>query len=247
MLKLLFVTPAYQRFELSDICFRQRAWAIERLKENGIEAQCVVIADDKNIDIALKYGFNVVVRDNTWLGRRFNDGYEHAAKNDYDYVFPVGSDSWVDPNWLYSLPFEDELDSIVASRYYAMVRRDAGERQTLFIPVRHGVSYVVPVNRYKEVNGGRPCRDDIERGCDNSFYSAIYPIKVRFRESHSLETVAFQSYPQITEYDKIFKRWGISKDDKPFEELRLWYPNDLVNDMQRFYERQPQQAVAALA
>ena len=44
-----FVTPAWRRYELSAVCFDQRAAVIKTLAAAGIEAHCVVIADDGNL------------------------------------------------------------------------------------------------------------------------------------------------------------------------------------------------------
>jgi hypothetical protein len=64
---------------------------------------------------------------------------------------------------------------------------------------------------------------------------SMYPVKVQFREVHALETVAFQSSIQITNYQKIHVKWGIDRHSDPWSELKLWYPANLVNEMQNFY------------
>lgn len=92
-----FVTPAWQRYELSELCFDQRRHVIDSLAEQGIAAKCVVIADDGNLDLARDRGFEVVAQDNQWLGRKFNDGMEYAFRNGASRVVPIGSDSWIDP------------------------------------------------------------------------------------------------------------------------------------------------------
>lgn len=238
---LWFVTPAYQRYHLTSICLAQRKHAIAQLAEHGINAHCVVVADDDNIDIARELDFDVVEVPNDWLGKKFNDGYEYAAKQGADFVFPVGSDSWVDARWVVN---HLAVDRIVGSRFYTMMRNDGLERNTLFVPFRQGVHYVVPTALMKKFNY-RPVRDDIMRGCDNSFYSCLYPVKVVYNEVHALESVAFQSLDnQITSYERIYKRWGTETTNDPFTELFMWYPDHLVHGIQAYYSKTILEAIA---
>jgi len=233
---LYFSTPAWGRYELSALCFAQRADAIERLAANGIEARCVVIADDANLEIAREYGFDVVERDNQWLGRRFNDGYAHALANGATHVFPVGSDSWVDPAFLYGML--DDQESVVASRHYAHVDQFGLNRQRLWIPINHGVSYVVPA-RMLAACGGRPCREKIGRGCDTATWQTLVKTvdpPVVFSEAHELETVAWRSDVGITQYEGL-RRWAVEETAQPFAGLVAHYPRRLVDAMQRHYDR----------
>src|ERR1051325_10020747 len=97
---LWFVTPAWQRYELSAVCFDQRLLVMDALRAAGVEAQCVVVADDENLDLARERGFARVEQDNEWLRRRFNDGIEYAAYQGATRIVPIGSDSWIDPDYL---------------------------------------------------------------------------------------------------------------------------------------------------
>ena len=104
-MSMWFVTPAWQRYELTAVCLRQRQWVIEQLADHGIEARCVVVADDENLDIARALGFDVVEqRNDRGLGRKFNDGYEHAARAGATWIVPIGSDSWIDPRYFLPAP-----------------------------------------------------------------------------------------------------------------------------------------------
>jgi hypothetical protein len=115
---IYFVTPAWQRYELSEVCFEQRKRVIDRLNGYGIEAHCVVVADDANIDIALSAGFEIVEQDNEWLGRRFNDGIEYAARQGAEWIVPIGSDSWID--LAYFLPLPDTKWTRTSKMYAAV-------------------------------------------------------------------------------------------------------------------------------
>ena len=89
-MSIWFVTPSWQRYDLSAVCFDQRLDVIRTLAEHGIEAHCVVVADDENLDLARERGFATVEQDNEWLGRRFNDGIEYACRNGASRVVPIG-------------------------------------------------------------------------------------------------------------------------------------------------------------
>ena len=116
-----FVTPAWRRFALSAVCFEQRRRVIDELAAHGIEAHCVVVADDRNLALAREAGFETVKRDNRWLGSRFNDGIEYAGLHGAEWIVPIGSDSWIDP--AYFLPGWD-----------GAVERSTKEALQLFVP-----------------------------------------------------------------------------------------------------------------
>jgi hypothetical protein len=234
---LVFVTPAYRRYELSRICFAQRRNAIDRLREEGIYATCVVIADDENLDIAREFDFEVVESDNEWVGRKFNDGYEHASKLGATHVAPVGSDSWVDPDFLIGTLYDDVVTS---SRHYARINQFGLLRKQLWVPVLQGVTYAVPIGMLEKV-AHRPCADRINRGCDGSTWQnlerANNGILMHWSESHSLETIGFVTDTNISPYESSGQRYQVSETANPFDDLIVAYPPPLVDRVQNFYEK----------
>lgn len=245
-MSLAFVTPAYQRLELSRICFQQRKHAIDILKDSGIEATAIVIADDENLELARECGFIAVERDNEWLGRRFNDGYYEAAMRGFTHVFPIGSDSWCDPQFIIDAVsrLRDEPESVqeaavIASRHYTRFDKTGTKRMQLWIPVGQGVSYVMPVSILAP-SGYRPCQEDIRRGCDGSTWDTIRKTAnppVFWSEAHSLETTSFESYPQITKFSRLGTRWKTGLVEKDvFQALYSLYDSSLVLAIEKFYE-----------
>lgn len=237
MSSLWFITPADGRLDVSRICFTQRAWACQRLTELGIQASCVVVADDANLDLAQEFGFGVVERDNEWLGRKFNDGYQLAAGEGINYVCPIGSDSWIDPEFIMSgLP--DDPRTIIYSRHYAMLRADGLARGQLLVEYEGGACMVIPT-RLLRGSGYRPCREDLKRGCDSSVLKSLQPVRPRWvvSEKHPLEVLTMRSHPQISEYQTLMQRWGAGETEEPFEGLRDIYPEDVVDAAERFYGR----------
>lgn len=77
---LWFVMPAHGRLPLAQICMRQLRRTCDALTENGIEATAVVIADDDNLACARSLGFATVRRDNQFVSRKFNDGFQVACE-----------------------------------------------------------------------------------------------------------------------------------------------------------------------
>lgn len=254
-MRLLFISPAYERLELSRICFEQRQWAIEKLARAGIEAQSIVVADDDNIEIARSLGHDYFRRDNEWLGRRFNDGYEHAHDEGFTHAFPIGSDSWVDPEFIIQAYIdghfhEDANDglNVVCSRHYSRIDASGTVRRQLWIPVLQGVSYIVPVKALDEC-GYRPCQEEIRRGCDGSTWQSVSRrrgVQVVWSEVHELETTAFEStWPQVTHFSRLagrFKVHDITGDI--FSGLKKVYPPNLVDDVASLYERARQGVLA---
>lgn len=245
-MRLTFITPAFQRYELTRICLEQRNWAIEKLAGVGVEASSVVIADDDNLDVARSLGHATVERDNEWLGRRFNDGYEWAANNGSTHAFPIGSDSWVDPQFIIDAldrPDAREYD-VVASRWYQRVNADGTIRRKLWVPVLQGVSYVIPIAALDDC-GHRPCQDELRRGCDGSTWDTVrrrQGVRVVWSEAHELDTVSFESWPQITAFSKLGGRWGRGDVHVGvFSGLTEHYPEDLVAKIQAFYEERRKQ------
>jgi hypothetical protein len=234
-----FVTPAHRRYELSEIVFHQRNLKLSQFRSMGLEAHAVVVADDKNLEIAERFGFHTIEQDNMYLGRRFNVGYEYAAENGADFFIPVGSDSWLDPTFL----IDASKDKITASRHYQVVKRDGSRRLRVWIDIMHGVTYCVPRKFLKEVDF-RPVGERLQRGCDTSLYYNLGKPEVQFSEVHPCETVAFQSYPQITNYTKLKDMYCVDETDDPFSELAEYYPKGLIKQVMDFYvDRAPEMQV----
>lgn len=235
---LYFITPAHQRYEMSEICFAQRRWLIDQLAERGIEAQGVVVANDDNLALAKTYGLDTVVRDNQWLGRRFNDGYQHAVEKGATHTFAVGSDEWPHPDLFKTLPGPMEL---TRSPYYTLYHRNGKKRADLNIQHRVGARYTLSTDLLKRVNN-RPCDDYISRRCDTTtFDNVTYEQNVVI--THSIPPkyafVAFQSphpHEQISSYDKLCKAYFCKEVyEEIFRPLWGYYPDNLVERIVAYY------------
>lgn len=219
-----FVTPAWQRYELTAICLEQRRRVIATLAEDGVEARQVVIADDENLDIARGLGFETIERDNRWLGRKFNDGQEWAGRHGADWIVPIGSDSWVDPAYFLPLPSPRFTRT---SRMYSPVRPD---RLAILRVGKVGAGPHMFHRSLMTRSGFRPAPDEIMRNTDHLTIRGLdRPPRWQWRDLHPLQYVGFRVPPFITQYERLVARWGVSESTEPFEMLAEHYPADLVD------------------
>lgn len=222
--RLWFVTPAWRRFALSAVCFEQRRRTIAELAESGIEAHCVVIADDENLELARAAGFDVVERDNEYLGRKFNDGYQYAAEHGADWIVPVGSDSWVQARYFDPLP---DNGAIRTSHYLLTVARD--RMAHLEIKPNHGGGPYVMRRALFESSGYRPAKDFICRGTDRSMIDGLgVPVTWETRDVSRFQHVSFRGEPHVTDYQRLWFHWGVQEEYDPWDQLAAHYDPQLV-------------------
>ncbi len=217
-----FVTPAWQRYALSAVCFEQRALVMDELEQAGVEARQVVIADDENLDIARGLGFETIEQNNDWLGRRFNDGTEYAAKHGAEWIVPIGSDSWIDP--AYFLPLPQRLLTRT-SKLYAVVTED--RLASLSVGGTRAGPYMFN-RRQLERTKFRPSADKISRNIDHTTIRNVGRVRWEERDLHDLQYIGFRGHPHITTYERLWARWGVTEFDDPWVRLATRYPADLV-------------------
>ena len=251
---LAFLTPVYKRFALTEICLRQRRWVCDELKKRfDIDATCIVIGDDENLEVARSLGFLAQTHSNfaqaahvnrgepyVALGMKFNAGYARAYTEAIDLVFPIGSDSWIDPSYFDELPERGEL---FLSRAYNLVTPDAKRRGALWIGWEGGVQWITRTEDWEHrVNRqGRwaVVSEDLSKGCDTSTWNHKLPgLRIKECHHHQLEYVAFQSPSnQITDYLAIMARYGISEviGEAVFDDLVEFYRAEDILALRKHY------------
>jgi len=225
-MSIWFVTPAWQRFDLTVVCLAQRRRVIDTLAAAGIEARQVVIADDENLDIAASYGFDTLERDNSGLGRRVNDGYEYAAAKGGTWLVFIGSDSWIDPAYLAPLP-AGPATVVRSSPAYCAVTADV----LALLRVTHPTNPAGPHMFHRDLlarTGFRPVADELMRHIDSRTNKALAPFDWEFRDVHPLQYIGFRAPPMITRYDDLWSRWGIAEYPDPWALLAEHFDGDLV-------------------
>lgn len=225
---LWFVTPAWQRYELSAVCYDQRRHVIDTLAEYGISAKCVVVADDGNLDLALDRGFEVVAQNNEWLGRKFNDGIEYAFRHGASRVIPIGSDSWIDP--AYFLPLPTRQFTRTSSLYCVVTADRLGEVR---VTDTNGVGPYIFDRQAMRPSKYRPAKDFIKHGVDGSTIRGIrYRLRWQRHDMHPFQYVGFRGFPSLNTYDGLMGRWGVAQHMDPWAVLARHYPLDLVERAQ---------------
>lgn len=246
MASLCLVIPAWNRFELTEICLRQKQTLQGAIP--GLDVQVVVVADDENLDIARGLGFSAIERDNDeGLGTKYNDGYEWAARQGFDYVGAHGSDMWMLPDLLATLPAGvPRSGSALASRMLTVVHHRGDVRLEIRVPDEFPFGSAIYPMAALESTGYRPCAEGIRSGCDTSTRRAI--ARRHYRENHrylrmvytehtQFELINFQSRnTQLTDWDRLRERLGgqLVKHTL-YEELGRFYPPQLVRDVHAYY------------
>jgi len=230
-----FVIPAWRRPALSAVCFEQLASVIGTLRAAGVESEAVVIADDENLDVARSMDFQTLERDNSGLGRKFNDGQEYAGRQGAEWIVPIGSDSFVDPAYFLPLP---KVEVTRTSGMYAMVTaRRMAELKVGWI----GAGPRMYHRSVLEPTGFRPAPDHIMRTIDSHSVRGItrslgHAIDWEWRDLHPLQYIGFRYPPYITGYGSLVRTWGVRERANPWDRLAAVYPPDLVKRVRTLME-----------
>ena len=226
-MNLWFVTPAWQRYEMTAICLEQRQRVIAELGEHGIEAHQVVIADDENLDIARSLGCATVERDNDMVGRKFNDGMEYAGKEGAEWIVPIGSDSWIATDYFLDLEAPRYTRT---SEAYCSVRSDVlAELWVSPDRLEHSAGPYVFHRDLLEPVGFRPSAEGSVMVDTSTIRGIERRRRIRWRPYtvHPFQYIGFRVSPMMTSHNRLVRRWGVRKHD-PWTTLRRYYPPDLV-------------------
>lgn len=241
---LWFITPAFRRPELTELCLRQRRRLCDELGAYGYEATCVVVADDENLDVARGLGFETVEHDNRHLGAKFSAGYRAALAGGATHMLPIGSDSWMHHELLLEMPFAD--DEVAVTRRLSTIRPDGRERLDLTIKYEAGFGAATLYPRAAiEHAAGYPCNPTLMRGCDTSTWNRTARELGMGSEPvffHQYEYTDFKSYDvQTTDYRRLkaVHEHVATQGDEAIDGLRVLYDGDLVDDLRAIYAGRP--------
>lgn len=255
-IRLALVTPAWRRFGVSRLCFAQRAALRERLAGRGVDVLNIVVADDENLDIALRYGFTCLERPNSPLGHKWNEGIALAGSLGADFVAVVGSDDWVhedlftrfpldhtpDPDFESLAPGEPivwhpERPQAMTGRAITLVDLLSGRARTCRVRNKTGVIPWVLPRKALEPSGFRPVADEAERGLDGSLVAGLgTALSWQFHDPHPMARVDFKSGTNLNSYDLIAGAVGDGDEIDPWPALADKYPGWLVRSAQRLSE-----------
>jgi hypothetical protein len=235
---LAFVVPAWRRFEIAEVCLGQLRETCRQLERCGIGATAVVVADDENLEVARALGFGTVERENSPLGRKWNDGFQLAGRElGVDYVVPFGTDNWIDPDLVAELPTGD---AVGAHRLCTLVHERGRRMMTLRVPYDGGDGIRIIPTKLLEPLEYRPAEEDAGRAIDTSIWrrlTRVKPVRFEYLDIHALQVVSFQSEDyQLNSYDSLRGfRSGPERQDV-WEALAGCYSAAAVDAMRRLYE-----------
>jgi len=232
---LWFVTPAYQRFELTAVCLEQRNRVIAELAKHGIEAHQVVIADDENLDIARALGAATIECPNTEdgrviLGRRWNLGTQFAAREGAEWLVQIGSDSWITTD--YFVPLTKPDVTLTSPAYVAVIPRRLALLSVSPQNLTHAAGPYVFHRSLMEPSDFAPC-DEHSMFTDTSTVGGIErttgkPVNWQVRTISPFQYVGFRHPPLMTTYRNLRRRWLVREMLHPWAVLSRYYPPDLV-------------------
>lgn len=239
MTTIVFVVPARGRFDLARVCLRQLARTCEALAGHGVRATAVVVADDANIETAHDCGFATVNRENRPLARKLNDGYDLACRIGADYVIPLGSDDWIDPEFIMGpgLPAENQIR---CARWSSVVSEDGSRIASLRIDYDGGDGVRIFPTALLEPLRFRPCEEDRERALDTSVFRRLKAAHGRlnlvYADVHPLQIVDFKSHSdQLNGYAScLAHKVGAERTDAWYQ-LAAVYPTAAIDEMRALH------------
>lgn len=239
--KLGFVTPVYRRHDLSRICLRQRAAAVEHLRYSGLDAQAYIVGDeDAHRATAKEWHFEFIEHGNAApaLGAKWNAGYNAARADGCTHVMAIGSDSWIDPAMLAAIPYFK--DRVTSTTGLSAFKEDGTQRFDLYIryPAGFGVGMIYPMAALTE----EACDPTKAKGCDGSTWrrSLLPKGAVYFHRPEKCSYVNFTSPDvQVTPFSalQVHRRESLleRRPEHVFGDLRPIYGDELTDLIEGFY------------
>ncbi len=240
MTRLWFVVPVHGRLELTRVCLRQLRRTCDAAAELDVDATAVVIGDDPSLELARELGFATVTRDNRFLGRKFNDGYQLACDPEHnprpaDYVVPCGSDDWFDVALLERLPGERRIGIF---RRLAIVNETRTELLRVEVSYKTAAGPKIIPRAQLAACGWRPAAEDRGRAIDASTvegikrsHGGLWPEMLEL-DRHDLQIVDWKTAgQQLNSYAAISGYGRGRPTEDPFEALVGVYPAEALAEM----------------
>lgn len=258
-MKVVFVSPAWSRYAVTRLALAQRAVLCDMLAGRGHETECVIVADDDNLDIAREFGFDTVMQNNDFLGRKFNDGFCRARDLGADLIVVLGSDDWMHISLFDVLPdpappmpdLSDDLPvftwngspEAITGTQIALVDLPGGRATRWSTSGRSGViPWIFPACAF-EPSGYRPVAETQQKGTD---FSLLAGLGVRpewvWVDPHPYARVDFKSDVNLNPYWSDSRAGTGIVDDHPWDALADLYGEELA---EMAYETHGELAVVA--
>lgn len=231
------VSPAHGRERLAEVVYRQRGMLLEQLAGRGVDARCVVVACDGNLELAAAAGLDTLTYPNGDLGGRVNAGFRYAGEHGAEFILMAGSDDWIHPDYLAAI--DPSGDTVHTTRNAAVVREDGRLIAYLDVPYPGGEGLRVWPRRLLERCGFAPVPRGKQRAIDTNVLAAVaatggQPV-FRYRRGGMHEIVDFKTATNLNTYREVVGAFGVTEEPDPFGRLRRDYPGRLVDEMEEVY------------
>lgn len=224
-MKLTFVTPAWRRFAVTRLALAQRRRLCDELSSRGVTTDCVIIADDENLDIAEEFGFSTVNMKNECLGDKVNRGFRWAYANGADYISFVGSDNWIHID-LFGERLIAEMKRekpVVSGKYLCHYELETGLSKVVTTRSPYGmIPWLIPRKAFEPEGEFISLVPSTRRGIDLALGNAIAHLPWVYRDPHALTRVDFKSDVGMTPF-------GAGTAVAAAPPLSSIYPPDLVD------------------
>jgi len=238
------VTPCWKRPEITEFIFREFLWAKNQTK-SYLNLNIVAVGEGPNLKIAKKYRFHTVNRDNKFLGRKFNDGYEYAFRHGANLAIPIGSDSWVHPDiFIHTSKVWRDNGSIFYSTKHAMISETGLTLGLITSPPRNNEYNKCALLFYPRslmaACNFRPCNEKQKKSCDRSTIENILRRRkdakfVKNADVNDLQYLAFKNKEvQIWKY-KDYKAQFRKQHANPWQIIQKHYPGELTKYARSYY------------
>lgn len=230
MASIWFVSAAHGRYPTTRVALKQRRHVCDELAARGHTADCVIVADDENLDIADEHGFAGLEMDNTDVGAKFNAGIAYAYNQGADTVVYIGSDNWAHIDLFDRLP---QLRQVMTRSLLQVVDVPTGRMRTCRVDTNWGVIPWFITRHLLEKSGAAPIEAGLKRGFDGALIRGLTralgypPTFVRF-DPHEYACVDWKTRDNITPYEQLDKQLGIGGTQDPWETLTGWYPEEVI-------------------
>lgn len=221
--------PARGRFDVTRLALGQQRSLADNLASRGITIDCLIVANDENLEVAEEFGFCGLERRNEPLGWKINEGFEQVCRDGADYAAFIGSDDWLHPDFFAAL--DPDGATVLSGHEITVVDLVRQRLRHLGWRRPHGVPpWLLPRRVLKAVHW-RPCVDHLDRGMEGGLRTRLQPLDVRWQlhDPHPMTRVDFKSHVGMTAYDAVAASLGIGEELDPWPELERFYPERLVN------------------
>lgn len=224
------VTAAWGRYQITDLVLRQWRNASGTLASRGITVNAVLVADDDNLEIATRHGFDTVELGNSDVGAKFNAGFARALAHQPDHVVHIGSDDWIHPDFFTVVPNQR---SILTGSLIQVVDVPTGRMRAASIDTAVGaIPWVIPAWMIARADGN-VIEPGLQKGFDGALIRGLTravgsPPSWQFHDPNEFARVGF-SIPSvnITPFDALKREQ--TGPDLTLEALRGFYPDSLID------------------